>query len=68
MTERTDALDRQVDEVDRKRGQEAPFNFVEHRRAAVEEYRRVRPRYEDFASAVKEILVRWTPLLRQHEG
>ena len=56
MTEGASALNRQVDEVDREGEQEEPFNFVEHRRTAVEEYRRVRPQYEDFASAVKEIL------------
>ena len=56
MTEGASALNRQVDEVDREGEQEEPFNFTEHRRAAVEEYRRVRPRYEDFANAVKEIL------------
>ena len=33
------------------------FNFEEHRRNAVEEYLRVRPRYEDFVRAVREILV-----------
>ena len=56
MTEGASALNRQVDEVDREGEQGEPFNFAEHRRVAVAEYRRVRPRYEDFASAVKEIL------------
>ena len=32
------------------------FDFVEHRRTAVEEYLRVRPRYAAFARAVREIL------------
>ncbi len=32
------------------------FDFEEHRRTAVEEYRRVLPRYEVFADAVREIL------------
>ena len=57
MTDGASALNRQVDEVDREEEQEEPFNFAEHRRAAVEEYLRVRPRYEAFAGAVKRILV-----------
>ena len=50
-------LDQQVDEVDHEGEQEESFNFGEHRDNAVEAYRRVRPRYEDFANVVKEILV-----------
>ena len=57
MTDGASALSRQVDEVDREEEQEEPFNFAEHRRTAVEEYLRVRPRYEAFARAVREILV-----------
>ena len=67
MTDDASALSRQVDEVDREEEQEEPSNFAEHRRTAVEEYLRVRPRYEAFARAVREILVqaltrihRWT--------
>ena len=41
-------LNRQIDEV-----QEEQFDFVEHRRTAVEEYFRIRPRYEAFAQAVR---------------
>ena len=57
MTNHTSPANRQIDEADYHKEQEEPFDFEEHGRAAVEEYRRVRPRYEDFASAVKEILV-----------
>ena len=57
MTDGASALNRQVDEVDREEEQEEPFNFGEHRRSAVEEYLRVRLRYDDFARAVREILV-----------
>ena len=57
MTDFASDLNRQVDEVDREVQQEETFNFAEHRRTAVEEYLRVRPRYEAFARAVREILV-----------
>ena len=57
MTDDASALSRQVYEVDREEEQEEPSNFAEHRRTAVEEYLRVRPRYEAFARAVREILV-----------
>ena len=57
MTDCASALNRQVDELDREEEQEEPFNFAEHRRTAVEEYLRVRPRYEVFARAVRDILV-----------
>ena len=57
MTDNVNALIRQVDEVDREEEQGKPFNFEEHRRAAVDDYLRVRPRYEAFANAVKKILV-----------
>ena len=57
MSDGASAPNRQVDEVDREEVQEEPFDFAEHRRAAVEEYRRVRPRYEAFAQAVREILM-----------
>lgn len=50
-------FDQQVDEVDHEGEQEEPFNFEKHRDTAVEAYRRVRPRYADFANTVKEILV-----------
>ena len=57
MSNEASILDQQVDEADHEGEQEEPFNFEEHRNAAVEAYRRVRPPYEDFANAVKEILV-----------
>ena len=56
MTEGTSAPNGQVDKVDREEEEES-FDFEEHRRAAVEEYRRIRGRYEAFAQAVKVILV-----------
>ena len=43
--------------MDREQEQEEPFNFAAHRRTAVEEYLRVRPRYQEFARAVRDILV-----------
>ena len=50
-------LDEQVDVIDHEGEQEESFNFEQHRDSAVEAYRRVRSRYENFANAVKEILV-----------
>ena len=47
----------QIGEVERKGKREEPFDFAEHRRTAVEEYLRVRPQYQDFANAVRAILV-----------
>ena len=44
-------------DVDRDEEQAEPFNFAEHRRTAVEEYLRDRPRYEAFATAVRDILL-----------
>ena len=57
MIDSSSDLDRPMHEVDREEEQDEQFDFVEHRRAAVEEYRRIRGRYEAFAQAVKEILV-----------
>ena len=57
MIDSSSDLDRPIHEVDREEEQDEQFDFVEHRRAAVEEYRRIRGRYEAFAQAVKEILV-----------
>ena len=57
MTGGSSALNQQVEEADCEEEQEKQFNFAEHQRTAVEEYFRVRPQYEDFAQAVKEILV-----------
>ena len=37
--------------------QEELFDFAGHRSSAVEEYRRIRGRYEAFAQAVRDILV-----------
>ena len=37
--------------------QDAPFDFAEHRRTAVEEYLHVRPRYAELAAAVRDILL-----------
>ena len=56
MIQGQSALNRQIDEVDRKGEQEEPFNFAEHRRTAVDEYLRVRPKYRGFANAVRTIL------------
>ena len=56
MNDSESALNRQDDEADREEEQEEQFNFEEHRRTAVEEYFLVRPRYEAFARAVREIL------------
>ena len=41
----------------RQEEQDEHFDFAEHRRTAVEGYRRIRGRYEAFAQAVREILV-----------
>ena len=41
---------------DFQEGHADTFDFAEHRRIAVEEYLRVRPQYEAFSQAVKEIL------------
>ena len=57
MTDDLSAPNRHVDEADREEEQGEQFNFAEHRRIAVEEYLRVRSRYEDFAQAAREILV-----------
>ena len=57
MTESASALNHQVDDVGGEGEQEQLFDFAEHRRIAVEEYLRVRPQYEAFAKAVREILV-----------
>ena len=57
MIDSSSDLDRPIHEVDREEEQDEQFDFVEHRRAAVEEYRRIRGRYEAFAQAVKDILV-----------
>ena len=57
MTDSSSDLDRPIDEVDREEEQDEQFDFAEHRVAAVEEYRRIRGRYEAFAQAVREILV-----------
>ena len=57
MIDSSSDLDRPIDEVGREEEQDEQFDFAEHRRAAVEEYRRIRGRYEAFAHAVREILV-----------
>ena len=57
MIDSSSDLDRPIHEVGREEEQDEQFDFVEHRRAAVEEYRRIRGRYEAFAQAVKKILV-----------
>ncbi len=49
-------IGRSIDEADRDAEQAEPFNFAEHRRTAVEEYLRVRPRYEGFARAARVIV------------
>ena len=43
-----------TDDTQANRGHENDdvFNFAAHRRTAVEDYLRVRPKYEDFAAAV----------------
>ena len=57
MTDNTMALNRQDEEADCEEELEEEFNFAKHRSAAVEEYLRVRSKYENFAKTVKEILV-----------
>lgn len=57
MTVDASTFEQQVSEADHEEEQEEQFNFAEHRRTAVEEYLRVRPQYEAFAQAVREILV-----------
>ena len=54
--ENTIEIGQPVDEADRDGEQAEPFNFAEHRRTAVEEYLRVRPRYEGFAGAARVIV------------
>ena len=49
-------VEREVDRVEGEEVREEGFNFTEHRRIAVEEYRRVRPQYEAFSQVVREIL------------
>lgn len=49
-------VDLPFDETNRVGEQEEQFDFAEHRRTAVEEYLRVRPRYEAFARAAREIV------------
>ena len=57
MTDGASALNRQADEVDREEEREELFNFAEHRRTAIEKYLHVRPRYQAFATAVRDILL-----------
>ena len=57
MTDDASAINGQVNEVDGEGEQEDAFDFEEHRRAAVEEYRGVRGRYEAFAQAVRTLIV-----------
>ena len=61
-------LDEQVDVIDHEGEQEESFNFEQHRDSAVEAYRRVRSRYENFANAVKEILVQVLRTKLRHKG
>lgn len=51
-------IGRRSREIDRKDEGRISFSFADHRRIAVEKYLRVRPQYEAFALAVKEIVVR----------
>ena len=44
-------------DADHEQEQQGPFDFAEHRRTAVEEYLRDRPKYEAFAAAVRNILL-----------
>ncbi len=57
MTDGASALDGQGDESRREEEGKVEFDFAKHRRDAVEGYLRVRPQYEAFARAVREILV-----------
>ena len=57
MIDSSSDLDRPIDEVDREEEQDEQFDFAEHRVAVVEEYRRIRGRYEAFGQAVRGILV-----------
>ena len=57
MTDDANTPDQQIEELNLEEEQEEQFSFAEHRRIAVEQYLRVRPRYEAFAWAVREILL-----------
>ena len=57
MNDGDSTFNRQVDEIGRQEEQDEHLDFAEHRRTAVEGYRRIRGRYEAFAQAVREILV-----------
>lgn len=57
MTDDANASNSQGEYVGSDEAKEAPFDFERHRRTAVEEYLRVRPRYEAFARAARVILV-----------
>ena len=56
MTDGERASNPQGDCAPSEEEQEATFDFEHHRRTAVEEYLRVRPQFEAFAEAVREIL------------
>ena len=57
MTDAARAYSGQGDEANGDDEQGEPFNFSEHRRNAVEEYLRVRPRYQELSTAVRDILI-----------
>ncbi len=56
MTDSASGFDLQTTEDDLEVENEVQFDFAEHRRVAVEEYLRIRTRYEAFAYSVREIL------------
>ena len=56
--EHMSANGQRLDVASHKDEQEEPFSFADHRRIAVEKYLRVRPQYEAFALAVREIVAR----------
>ena len=56
MSDDLNAFSPQVDSAGRKEEQEESFDFAEHRRTAVEEYSRIRHRYEGFAQTLADIL------------
>ena len=53
----TNTSDRQDSEAEAEEDPTSSFDFEAHRDSAVEDYRRVRGTYEDFAAALKRILI-----------
>lgn len=51
------AFTQQAEELESAEQEAEPFDFAEHRRIAVDEFLLVRPKYDAFAKAVKDILI-----------